>query len=93
MALGILEAARTRRIRVPDDLSVVGFDDTEVARVASPALTTVAHPLRRLGAMALRFALRLGAGEQVDSPHVELATELIVRDSTAPLARSAPAPA
>ena len=93
MALGILEAARTRGIRVPDDLSVVGFDDTEVARVASPPLTTVAQPLRRMGAMALRFALRLGAGEPLDSPHVELATELMVRDSTAPLARSAVASA
>jgi LacI family transcriptional regulator len=90
MALGILEAARTRGIRVPDDLSVVGFDDTEVARVVSPPLTTVAQPLRLMGAMALRFALRLGAGESIDSPHVELATELIVRDSTAPL-RTAPA--
>jgi LacI family transcriptional regulator len=90
MALGILEAARTRGIRVPDDLSVVGFDDTEVARVSSPPLTSVAQPLRRMGAVALRFALRLGAGEPVDSPQVELATELIVRDSTAPLARSAP---
>lgn len=85
MALGILEAARTRGIRVPDDLSVVGFDDTEVARVSSPPLTTVAQPLRRMGALALRFALRLGAGESVDSPQVELATELVIRDSAAPL--------
>lgn len=85
MALGILEAARTRGIRVPEDLSVVGFDDTELARVASPPLTTVAQPLGQLGAMALRFALRLRAGKPVDSPHVELATQLVVRDSTAPL--------
>jgi LacI family transcriptional regulator len=82
MALGILEAARTRGVRVPQDLSVVGFDDTEVARVASPPLTTVAQPLRRMGAVALRTALRLGAGEHVDSHHVELATELVVRGST-----------
>ena len=84
MALGILEAARTRGLRVPDDLSIVGFDDTEIARVASPQLTTVAQPLRRMGAVALRTALRLGAGEHIDSHHVELATELIVRGSTAP---------
>jgi len=82
-ALGILEAARTRGLRVPEDLSIVGFDDTEIARVASPQLTTVAQPLRRMGAVALRTALRLGAGEHVDSHHVELATELIVRGSTA----------
>jgi LacI family transcriptional regulator len=83
-ALGVLEAARTKGLRVPEDLSVVGFDDTEVARVASPALTTVAQPLRRMGAVAMRTALKLAAGERVDSHHVELATELVVRDSTAP---------
>jgi LacI family transcriptional regulator len=84
MALGVLEAARTRGIRVPQDLSVLGFDDTEVARVSSPPLTTIAQPLRRMGSVALRTALRLGAGEHVDSHHVELATELVVRESTAP---------
>lgn len=85
MALGILEAARARGIRVPQDLSIVGFDDTEVARVSAPPLTTVAQPLRRMGTVALRTALQLGAGDRVDSHHVELATELIVRGSTAPL--------
>lgn len=83
MALGILEAARTRGLRVPGDVSVIGFDDTEVARVASPPLSTVAQPLRQMGAVALRTALRLGAGEHVDSHHVELATQLVVRESTA----------
>jgi LacI family transcriptional regulator len=84
MALGVLEAARERGLRVPEDLSIVGFDDTAVARVASPPLTTVAQPLRRMGEVALRTALRLAAGERVDSHHVELATELVVRASTAP---------
>jgi LacI family transcriptional regulator len=84
MAIGVLEAARAQGLRTPDDLSVVGFDDTEVARVASPQLTTVAQPLRRMGSVALRTALRLGAGERVDSHHVELATQLVVRGSTAP---------
>lgn len=83
-ALGVLEAARARGLRVPEELSVVGFDDTESARVASPPLTTVAQPLQRMGAVALRTALRLAAGEKADSHHVELATELIVRGSTAP---------
>ncbi len=84
IALGVLEAARARGLRVPDELSLVGFDDTEVARVSSPPLTTVAQPLRKMGAVALRTALRLAAGERVDSHHVELATELVVRGSTAP---------
>jgi len=83
-ALGVVEAARVRGLRVPDDLSVVGFDDTQVARLTSPPLTTVRQPLREMGALALRAALRLAAGEKLDSHHVELATELVVRGSTAP---------
>ncbi|HEV8570723.1 MAG TPA: substrate-binding domain-containing protein [Actinoplanes sp.] len=81
-AAGVIEAARVRGLRVPDDLSVVGFDDTQVARYASPPLTTVRQPLRDMGRVALRTALRLAAGEKLDSHHVELATELVVRQST-----------
>jgi LacI family transcriptional regulator len=84
VALGVLEAARARGIRVPEDLSIVGFDDTQAARLASPPLTTVKQPLREMGAVALRTALQLAAGEKVDSHHVELATTLIVRGSAAP---------
>lgn len=85
VAVGVLEAARARGLRVPDDLSVVGFDDTQVARLASPPLTTIRQPLREIGAVAVRTALQLAAGEKVDSHHVELATTLIIRDSaTAP---------
>lgn len=82
-ALGVIEAARVRGLRIPEDLSVVGFDDTPVARLAAPPLTTVRQPLREMGAVAVRTALRLAAGETVDSHHVELATELVVRQSTA----------
>jgi LacI family transcriptional regulator len=83
IALGVMEAARARGLRVPEDLSLVGFDDTQVARLASPPLTTVKQPLREMGAVALRTALQLAAGERVDSHHVELATTLIVRESAA----------
>jgi LacI family transcriptional regulator len=83
-ALGVIEAARIRGWLIPEDLSVVGFDDTPVARLAAPPLTTVRQPLREMGAVAVRTALRLAAGERVDSHHVELATELVVRQSTAP---------
>jgi LacI family transcriptional regulator len=83
-AAGLLEAARARGLQLPQDLSVVGFDDTQVARLTSPPLTTVRQPLREMGALALRAALRLAAGEKLDSHHVELATELVVRGSTAP---------
>ncbi|MEV6154664.1 substrate-binding domain-containing protein [Nonomuraea sp. NPDC052129] len=81
-ALGAIQAARARGLRVPEDLSVVGFDDTEIATMTSPQLTTVRQPLREMGAVALRTALRLAAGERIDSRHVELATELVIRGST-----------
>ncbi len=83
VALGVIEAARGRGLRVPEDLSVVGFDDTQAARLASPQLTTVRQPLHEMGARALRTALRLVKGEPIDSHHVELATTLVVRGSTA----------
>jgi LacI family transcriptional regulator len=84
IALGVIETARCRGLRVPEDLSVVGFDDTLLARTASPPLTTVRQPLREMGGVALRTALRLADGEKLESHHVELATELVVRTSTAP---------
>ena len=83
IAAGVVEAARGRGLRVPEDLSVVGFNDTETARLLSPPLTTVRQPLREMGRVALRTALRLAAGETLDAHHVELATELVVRSSTA----------
>ncbi len=84
IALGAIEAARVRGLRIPEDLSVVGFDDTFLAQMASPPLTTVRQPLREMGGVALRTALRLANGEKVESHHIELATELVVRASTAP---------
>jgi LacI family transcriptional regulator len=84
IALGVIETARTRGLRVPADLSLIGFDDTLPARTASPPLTTVRQPLREMGAVALRTALRLANGQTIDSHHVELATQLLIRESTAP---------
>lgn len=85
-ALGVLEAARQRGLRVPQDLSVVGFDDTMLAGLATPPLTVIRQPLHDMGRVALRTLLKLISGQTLDSHHVELATHLVVRDSTAPAA-------
>jgi LacI family transcriptional regulator len=69
---------------VPDDVSVVGFDDLPVSSWVVPRLTTVRQPLAEMAAMAARMVLRMSAGERIDSPRVELATRLVVRESTAP---------
>ena len=84
IALGVIAEAHRRGISVPDDLSVVGFDGTQLVDQTIPRLTSVAQPLFEMGATALRTVLRLSRGEQIDSAHVELATRLVVRDSTAP---------
>jgi LacI family transcriptional regulator len=84
MAFGVYEAVRQHGLRVPDDISVVGFDDLPAVRWASPPLTTVRQPLSEMGILAARMILRLAQGERLESPRVELATALVVRDSTAP---------
>ncbi len=85
MAFGVFEAVRQRGLRVPDDISVVGFDDLPEARWASPPLTTVRQPLAEMGVVAARTVLALAQGQDLDSRRVELATELVTRVSTAPL--------
>ncbi|MGY1726783.1 LacI family DNA-binding transcriptional regulator [Geodermatophilus sp. SYSU D01062] len=82
MALGVYEAVRRRGLRVPDDVSVVGFDDLPQAAWSSPPLTTVHQPLGQMGELAVRTVLRLVNGERLEGPKVELATRLVVRDST-----------
>ena len=83
-ALGVYQAAREARLHIPEDLSVVGFDDLPVAAWVGPPLTTVRQPLAQMAMAAARLVLRLADGEEPSQTRVELATELIVRESTAP---------
>ena len=87
MAVAAMHAARARGLRVPNDLSVVGFDDTEFAPLVTPALTSVRQPLEEMGRVAVTLLARLVARRPVDALKVEIATMLAVRDSTAPPAR------
>ena len=84
VAIGALHAAHERGLRVPDDLSVVGFDDTNQAVIVTPRLTSVAQPLAELGRMGVSLLVRLLEGQRLDALRIELATRLVVRDSTAP---------
>ncbi|WP_077033842.1 LacI family DNA-binding transcriptional regulator [Pelomonas sp. KK5] len=83
MAIGALRAAYESGVRVPDDLSLVGFDDIELATYTSPALTTVAQPKRRMGTLAVDMLLERIAGRRRDPRKVVLQPELHVRASTA----------
>jgi DNA-binding LacI/PurR family transcriptional regulator len=82
-AFGVLQALRDRGLRAPEHLSVVGFDDVPVAAWAAPPLTTVKQPLAAMAATAFRMLRPSGSGE-AQPHHVELATTLVIRESTAP---------
>lgn len=84
MALGAYEALYERGVRVPDDMSIVGFDDLEEARWGIPPLTTVRQPLAEMASMGARMLMSLINGEELDTVRVELATSLVIRSSTAP---------
>jgi LacI family transcriptional regulator len=81
IAIGVLQAAHRLGIKIPDDLSVVGFDDIDVAAQAIPMLTTVRQPVQQKGAVAARLLIDLIEGRLNGPQHILLETELIVRQS------------
>ncbi len=88
MAVGTLRAAAERGIRVPQDLSIVGFDDASFTTCTTPELTTVHQPLRELGQAGVALLFRQLQGQVIDARRIELSTQLVTRASTGP----APAP-
>jgi LacI family transcriptional regulator len=84
IAIGAVQAARARGLTVPDDLSIVGFDDVESATIVAPALTTVRQPLAEMGRTAVSLLNRLLERQRFETLHVELAVRLVIRDSTSP---------
>lgn len=84
IAVGAMRAARERGLAVPADLSVVGFDDIELAHFADPALTTIHQPIARKGEQAVQLLLAILDGRGGPDHHEILATRLVVRASTGP---------
>jgi alanine racemase len=85
MAIGSMRAARQLGLRVPDDLSLVGFDDIDLAALVDPALTTVHQPIRQKGVDAVRLLLGEMEARPGSQPvHLRLETRLIVRGSSGP---------
>lgn len=80
MADGAMRALRAHGRRIPDDVAVIGFDDSAVARYCEPPLTTIRQPLYEIGTTLARQILALANGDEID-PAVVLNTELVVRES------------
>jgi LacI family transcriptional regulator len=89
MALGIYQAANERGLQVPRDLSVIGFDDTPMARFLNPALTSVAQEKYEIGARAVQLVLEQIKQGRPSRRVVTLQPRLVVRQSCAPLPRVA----
>lgn len=89
-AFAVIRTVVQAGLRVPEDVSVVGYDDTYSAMLTVPLLTTVHTSMHDIGRAAVDTVLRLHAGEKPFSHHLELATTLIVRESTGPVPPSTP---
>ena len=85
-AIGCIRALHDVGLRVPQDVSVVGFDDIKEAAFQTPSLTTIRQPLHQMGALAVRTLLQqLRPSANQDLPQIAVAPELIVRESTGPV--------
>ncbi len=84
MAMGVMDAVRNRGLRVPGDISIIGFDDIPQASLIHPALTTVGQPLEKMGRVATQMLLDLLRYPVKTAERIELPTELVLRDSCQP---------
>jgi LacI family transcriptional regulator len=84
MAMGAMDAVRSRGLRVPEDISVMGFDDVPQSAMIRPALTTVRQPLEQMGRVATQMLLDILKNPEREVDQMRLPTELIIRDSVQP---------
>lgn len=84
MAMGAMDAVRSRGLRVPEDISIVGFDDIPQSALVYPSLTTVRQPLEQMGRVAAQMLVDMLKNPEKKINRVELPTELVVRRSTLP---------
>lgn len=83
-ALGVIDALQAHHIRIPEEVSVIGFDDIPSSAYAHPRLTTIRQPLFDIGRTAMELLLDMISGEELTAKQIELATSLVVRDSCQP---------
>jgi LacI family transcriptional regulator len=83
-AIGAIRALRDAGLRVPEDVSVIGFDDIQGAAYHTPSLTTIRQPLNSMGNTAAKMLLQRIRGQQEHRDEVSIVPELIIRESTLP---------
>lgn len=83
-AIGAIRALMNHGLRVPEDVSVVGFDDIQSAAFHNPSLTTIRQPLRQMGVVAARILLQRIRGQATFPDMVPMHPELVIRESTCP---------
>jgi DNA-binding LacI/PurR family transcriptional regulator len=84
MAIGALRAASELGLRVPGDLSMIGFDDLEITRYTCPTLTTIAQPKEEIGRAAVQRLIELLEGSAPDGKRILIPPMLVMRESTSP---------
>jgi DNA-binding LacI/PurR family transcriptional regulator len=83
-AIGAMQAARERGINIPDELSVIGFDNTYLCKIAVPKLSSVAMPVHDLGKNVMDLLIKKIEGVESAKQRIRMLPELVIRDSTAP---------
>lgn len=84
MAIGAMQTLKSQGIRIPEDISVTGFDDIAYAKYSDPSLTTISQPAEEMGKMAMDMLLKVIEGEPLSQRECVLPTEFIIRKSTGP---------
>ncbi len=84
MAIGAMQTLKNQGIRIPEDMSVTGFDDIAYAKYSDPALTTIAQPAEEMGKMAMDMLLKVIENAPLSQRECVLPTEFIIRKSTGP---------
>ncbi len=84
MAIGAMQTLKSQGLRIPEDISVTGFDDIAYAKYSDPSLTTISQPAEEMGKMAMDMLLKVIEGEPLSQRECVLPTEFIIRKSTGP---------
>ena len=82
MAVGAIHAVQDAGLSVPEDVSVIGFDNIDIASMVRPLLSTVSQPMYDIGAVSMRLLTKLMNKEEVEDPHVILQHDIVLREST-----------